>query len=336
MNEDQNEQDYSIKIKILGVGGGGSNTIDFISESNAKGVETCAVNTDAQALEVSKAGKHIRIGEQLTSGLGAGSNPKTGFGAAEESSQAIKDFIKDADIVFIAAGMGGGTGTGAAPYIAKLSKEIEALTISIVTKPFTFEGGSRMEKAIDGIKKLNDISDINIVIPNQKIVDDHKKEFIENAFMIPDAVLKTAVESLIRMLYSQSQTSSSIDLNTLKGKLKNKGLAVMGIGESRNKDLSGEENLRIALDEATSSKILEHTIEGASSFLVLLSANYEKLTVRENKVIQEYITSKVTSVNNIIISHSGEVDWGETDRAITIVATDYPEGTSEKLIERER
>lgn len=327
--------DYDIKIKVLGVGGGGSNTTDFISDSKLSGIDTCAINTDAQALEVSKARHKIHIGEKRTNGLGAGSIPDVGLSAAEESTQEIKDYIKGADIVFIASGMGGGTGTGAAPYIAKLAKESDALTISIVTKPFKFEGRSRMSKAKEGIKKLNEISDVNIVIPNQKIVEDHKQEFLENAFTIPDNVLKIAVESLIRMLHTQSKTSSSIDLNSLKATLRNKGVAVMGYGESRNKDLSSVENIRQALDAATTSNILDTTIVGANVFQVLISANYEQLNVSENKEVVEYIMHKVGKRPQVKISHSEKPDWGVTERAITIIATDYPDGTSEALAEME-
>ena len=188
-------------IKILGIGGGGSNTVDYIVNSNIfNNVETYAINTDAQALENSKADKKIHIGEILTKGLGAGAIPTIGKKAAEESVEQILEELRGADIVFIASGMGGGTGTGAAPYIAELSKKLGILTIGIVTKPFTFEGPSRMKMAVEGIKILEKVTDVTIVIPNEKLIEQHYDKYLEEAFKLPDEVLKQATEVIVTLL----------------------------------------------------------------------------------------------------------------------------------------
>lgn len=327
---------YDLKIKVLGVGGGGSNTTDFIKKSNMKGIETYSINTDNQALEQSSADTKIHIGKTLTKGLGAGAIPEIGRAAAEESREELVTEIEDADIVFVASGMGGGTGTGAAPYIAGLAKELGILTIAIVTKPFSFEGRTRMEKAVEGIAKLNEIADITVVIPNQKLIEEHEDKYIEEAFTIPDDVLRVAVESLIRMLDSNSQVGQSIDLNALIATLTDRGLAVMGIGESRDPELSVEENLSTALNGATTSNILDVSIRGAKQFIVLLGGNLDSIMAGETEIIHEQLTQKLGYNDfQLVVTYRDEEEAEEYERSITIIATGYVGNTSDGILETE-
>lgn len=327
---------YDLKIKVLGIGGGGSNTADFIIKSNMKGIETYSINTDNQALEQSNAATKIHIGKTLTKGLGAGAIPEIGRAAAEESRDELIGHIQDADIVFVASGMGGGTGTGAAPYIANLAKELGILTIAIVTKPFSFEGRTRMEKAIEGISKLNEIADITVVIPNQKLIEEHEDKYIEDAFTIPDDVLRIAVESLIRMLDSNSQVGPSIDLNALIATLTDRGLAVMGIGESRDAELSTEENLINAIDIATTSNILDVSIRGAKQFIVLLGGNIDTVMAGEREIIHEQLVAKLGYDDfQVVVTYRDEEETEDYGRSITIIATGYVGNASDGILETE-
>ncbi|WOO87148.1 cell division protein FtsZ [Mollicutes bacterium LVI A0039] len=327
---------YDLNIKILGIGGGGSNTADFIIKNNMQGIQTYSINTDAQALDQSSAATKIHIGKTLTKGLGAGAIPEIGRSAAEESREELIEHIEGADIIFVASGMGGGTGTGAAPYIASLAKELGILTIAIVTKPFAFEGRTRMEKALEGIAKLNQIADITVVIPNQKLIEEHEDKFIEEAFIIPDDVLRIAVESLIRMLDSNSQVGQSIDLNALIATLTDRGLAVMGIGESKNPDLSIEENLREALNVATTSNILDVSIRGAKQFILLLGGNLNSITAGENELLREQLVTKLGYDDfQMIVSYRDEVESEDYERSVTLIATGYVGNSSDGILEME-
>ncbi len=325
-----------IKIKVLGVGGGGSNTTDFIVNSKMSNVETIAINTDAQALEQSRAATTVHIGKTLTKGLGAGAIPEIGRAAAEESRDEIIRLIQGADIVFVASGMGGGTGTGAAPYIASIAKDLGILTIAIITKPFGFEGRTRMQKALEGIQKLKSVADVTVVIPNQKLIQEHEDKFIEEAFTIPDEVLKTAVESLITMLNSHSQVGSSIDLNSLIATLTDQGLAVMGMGESGDEQLSELENLHLALDAATSSSILDISVKGATKFIVLIGGNINYITPAESQYVTDYLYEKLGYDEFFVVpSFRDESNFDEFQRSITIIATGYPQSLNDSMMEME-
>ncbi len=327
---------YDINIKVLGIGGGGSNTADFIIKNKMDGIKTYSINTDAQALDQSKADVKIHIGKTLTKGLGAGAIPEIGRSAAEESRNEIIEHLQGADIAFVASGMGGGTGTGAAPYIASLAKELGILTIAIVTKPFAFEGRTRMEKAIEGIARLNDVADITVVIPNQKLIEEHEDKYIEDAFTIPDDVLRVAVESLIRVLDSNSQVGQSIDLNALIYTLTDKGLAVMGIGESKNQELTVEQNLLAALDAATSSNILDVSIRGAKQFIVLLGGDIETITPYEEILIRENLVAKLGYDDfQVIVTYRDQDESEEYERSITLIATGYVGNASDGILETE-
>lgn len=321
----------NFKIKVIGVGGGGSNTTDYIIKSKIKGIEAYAVNTDAQALELSTAKHKLHIGKTLTKGLGAGALPEIGREAAVESEQELREAIGDAEIVFIAAGMGGGTGTGAAPYIAEISKSMDKLTIAVVTKPFAFEGKSRMEMALDGIKKLENAADVTIVIPNEKLIANYKDKYIEDAFVLPDDVLKTAVDAVIRMLDSVSTVSSNIDLNTLRRELVKSGLAVMGVGESSSPELTPAENLITALDRAIDSDILEISIIGAKRFIILIGGNIETLTLDEITQVEQRLLD-ILGYSYTLLSGFKEIpDVDENYKSVTLIATGYDNTDTEQI-----
>lgn len=329
-------QNYN--IKIFGVGGGGSNTVDYIVESNIfQNVKTYAVNTDAQALRNSKADKKIHIGKILTKGLGAGAIPTIGKKAAEESVEELVEELHGTDIVFVASGMGGGTGTGAAPYVAELSKKLGILTIAVVTKPFVFEGPSRMKMATDGIKTLDKATDVTIVIPNEKLIENHKDEYLEEAFKLPDEILKQATETIVRMLQSVSSVSSDIDLNTLRSILTDQGLAVMGIGESEDKAITPKENLLEALKNAIDSNILEISVYGAKMIVVLIGGNIDYVTPSENEEIINYLNNTLNYEYRILFGNKDEPEKEESYRSVTIVATGYDDmKLREKIISSPR
>lgn len=313
------------KIKVFGIGGGGSNTTDFIVEK-IPNVETYAINTDAQALESSKAHNTIHIGKVLTKGLGAGAIPEIGENAAAESKEELLEAIDGADVVFVASGMGGGTGTGAAPYIAGLAKEKGILTIAVVTKPFAFEGKGRMKKAVAGIKKLNDTADVTVVIPNQKLVEDHLDDYLEEAFERPDKVLRNAIDSFIKMLTSKSSISSNIDLNTLNSTLRNQGLAVLGTGHSSTDEYTLEQNLRQAILLATESKMLDISLSGASDFIVLIGGDIETIIASEEIIVKEELLKITNNENNRVSIAYEHVDGVSPNyRAFTVIATGYQE-----------
>lgn len=326
------------KIKIFGIGGGGSNTVDYIVKSDTlNNIETYAVNTDAQALENSVAQKKIHIGRELTKGLGAGAIPTVGRKAAEESIEEIIEELKGADIVFIASGMGGGTGTGAAPYIADISKKLGILTIGVVTKPFKFEGPSRMHMALEGLKVLEKVTDVTIVIPNEKLIENHRDKYIEDAFKLPDEILKIATDSIVRILDSVSNVGMNIDLNTLRNTLKDQGLAVMGIGESDNKDLTEVENLIQAVNNAIESNILEISIHGAKKIIILIGGNLNFLTPGQIQEVEKYIYSVLNYDFQIAIGFKDHPEAEQSFKSITIIATGYDNPTLiDKIVKNPR
>lgn len=310
-------------IKVIGVGGGGSNTIDYIMETGINGVQTYAVNTDAQALENSRADKKLHIGKVSTNGLGAGALPEIGRKAAEESAQEIINELHGADIVFVAAGMGGGTGTGAAPFIAGLAKKMGILTIGIVTKPFKFEGPSRMKMALDGLSEFENNSDVAVVIPNEKLIQNHRHLYIEDAFVLPDNILKTAIEAILNILDSVSGFTSNVDLNTLRSTLVEKGLAVMGVGDSNDQDLTPIENLMVALKNAINSEILEISVHGAREFIVLITANSLFMKMEDLNAVGEFLSNELGYEIKCTLPIRHRDDMNEYEREITLIATDY-------------
>lgn len=249
------------KIKVVGVGGGGCNAVNRMLEAGVQGVDFIAVNTDAQALMLSKAPVRVRIGDKLTRGLGSGGNPTIGAKAAEESRDELYEILKGTDMVFITAGMGGGTGTGAGPIIAEIAKELGALTVGVVTKPFTFEGIQRAKAAEEGIAKLKERAHTLIVVPNDRllqIVD--KKASIETAFRVADDVLRQGVQGISEIITVPGLIN--VDFNDVRSVMAEGGSALMGIGRA-----SGENRAVEAAKQAISSPLLDVTIDGAKGVL---------------------------------------------------------------------
>ena len=255
-------QNTNAQIKVIGVGGGGNNAVDRMIEDNMDGVEFVSVNTDRQALSKSKAQTRIQIGEKLTRGLGAGGNPEIGEKSAEETKDEIAQALKGSDMVFITAGMGGGTGTGAAPKIAAVAKELDILTVGVVTKPFNFEGKKRMANAEKGIEELKKNVDTLVIIPNQKLLSViDKKTSMKDSFKKADEILQQGVQGISDLICNAGEIN--LDFADVKTVMANKGVAHMGIGRG-----TGENKAEIAAKAAIQSPLLETTIDGAKYILI--------------------------------------------------------------------
>jgi cell division protein FtsZ len=271
-------------IKVIGVGGGGSNAVQRMIESGIKGVEFVAMNTDIQVLDLSSAQRKVQLGGNLTRGLGAGGNPEIGKSAAEESKNEIRKVIEGSDMVFITAGMGGGTGTGAAPVIADLAREIGALTVAVVTRPFTFEGPRRSRLAEQGVTSLMGRVDTIITIPNDKLLGVvERKTTLMHAFRVADDVLRQGVQGISDIITIPGQIN--VDFADVRAVMSNAGPALMGIGDG-----VGEQRALQAAKSATNSPLLEQTIHGAKGLLVNLTSS-EDLTLAEASEAMQYIQS---------------------------------------------
>lgn len=260
--------DSYAKIKVIGVGGGGTNAVNRMVEMGVKGVEFIAVNTDAQALQLSCAEQNIRIGEKLTRGLGAGANPEVGRKAAEESLELIKNALRGADLVFVTAGMGGGTGTGAAPVIADIAKQMGVLTVGVVTKPFSFEGRKRLEQAMKGVNALKQKVDTLIVIPNDRLLEivDKNTPMLE-AFREADNVLRQGVQGISDLIAVPGLIN--LDFADVKTIMTERGSALMGIGIA-----TGENRAAEAAKQAINSPLLETSIDGARGVLLNITGGH--------------------------------------------------------------
>ena len=313
-------------IKVIGVGGAGGNAINRMVESGIEGVEFVAINTDKQALTLSKAGTKIQIGEKITRGLGAGANPDIGAQAAEESRTEIADAIKGADMVFVTAGMGGGTGSGAAPIVAGIAKEMGILTISVVTKPFTFEGKKRMNQAERGIESLKGKVDTLVVIPNDKLLQviDRKTSMLE-AFKMADDILRQGVQGISDLI--QIPGLVNLDFADVKTIMLNTGMAHMGIGRA-----SGESRAEDAAKQAIQSPLLETTIEGARGIIINVTGG-ENLGLQEVNTAAELVQRNVDPEANIIFGAVIDKSLDE-DIVITVIATGFDKepGTKETTI----
>lgn len=319
---DDNGLDQLAKIKVIGVGGGGSNAVNRMINLGLQGVEFIAVNTDAQALLKSLAPKRMQIGEKLTRGLGAGAQPEIGQKAAEESRDDILDTLRGADMVFVTAGMGGGTGTGAAPVVAECAREIGALTVGVVTRPFSFEGMKRRRNAELGIENLKKHVDTIITIPNDRlmqVVD--KKTPITQAFSIADDVLRQGVKGISDLIALPGLIN--LDFADVKSIMSNAGSALMGIGEA-----SGENAAVEAAKAAIASPLLETSIDGARGVLLNVTGAEENLSMLEVTEASEAIEKAADSQANIIWGASIDDSMGDTVR-VTVIATgfDAPEET---------
>ena len=306
------------KIKVIGVGGGGGNAVSSMLETNSiNGVEFIAINTDAQVLLANKAPTKLQIGEKLTKGLGVGGDPLKGVQAAEESGEKIKEMLLDSDMVFITAGMGGGTGTGAAPTIARLAKDAGALTVGIVTKPFAFEGTRRMVIAEDGVEKLRESVDTLIVIPNQRLMDvvDRKMTILE-AFMVVDSVLGQAVGGIADIITTPGLIN--VDFADVKSVMLNAGTALLGIGTG-----VGENRAQMAARAAVSSPLLDLSIEGARGVLFNVAGGSD-LTMFEVDEAARIISSSADADANIIFGAVIKDELVDQVR-ITVIATGFDE-----------
>lgn len=306
-------------IKVIGVGGGGNNAVNRMVNANIKSAEFIAVNTDKQALLMSKAQHRVQIGEKLTRGLGAGADPEIGLKAAEESREVLSDLLKDTDLVFITAGMGGGTGTGAAPVIASIAKELGALTIAVVTKPFVFEGKRRMDNAEKGIKELKGVVDTLVVIPNDKLLKIVPKGTpIIEAFRTADDVLRQGIQGISDLIVTPSLIN--LDFADVKTIMKNKGLAHMGIGRGK-----GDNRTIEAVRQAVSSPLLETTIEGATGIIINIKGGLD-LTLEEVYESAALVKEVVDPSCNIIFG-SGIDENMDEEVEITVIATGFSGAT---------
>ncbi|NLL70854.1 MAG: cell division protein FtsZ [Epulopiscium sp.] len=303
------------QIKVIGVGGGGNNAVDRMIEENLTGVEFITINTDRQALNRSRAAIKIQIGDKLTRGLGAGANPDIGARAAEESKEEINKAIKGADMVFVTAGMGGGTGTGAAPIIAGIAKEAGILTVGVVTKPFSFEGRKRMQNAEKGIQALKENVDTLITIPNDKllqIID--KKTTMIDAFKKADEVLRQGVQGISDLISNPGIIN--LDFADVRTIMSDKGIAHMGIGQA-----SGENKTELAAKMAISSPLLDTTIDGARGVLINISGG-TNLGLLEANEAANLIREAVDPEAEIIFGTAINEELGD-EVIVTVIATGF-------------
>ena len=307
--------DGTATIKVIGVGGGGTNAVNRMVDSGIRGVEFVAVNTDRQALLLSKAVSKIQIGEKITRGLGAGANPDIGAQAAEESKSEITEALRGADMVFVTAGMGGGTGTGAAPIVAACAKEMGILTIGVVTKPFTFEGKKRLSQAERGIESLKSKVDTLVVIPNDKLLQiiDRKTSIVE-AFKMADDVLRQGVQGISDLIAIPGLVN--LDFADVKTIMLNTGMAHMGIGRA-----SGENRAEDAAKQAIQSPLLETSIEGARGVIINITGG-SNLGLHEVNTAAELVQRSVDPEANIIFGAVIDESLDE-DIVITVIATGF-------------
>lgn len=303
------------QIKVVGVGGGGNNAVNRMITSGFKGVEFIAINTDKQALLRSEANLKIQIGEKITKGLGAGADPAIGEKAANESAEDISQALKGADIVFIAVGMGGGTGTGAAPVISEIAKEMGILTLGFVTKPFRFEGRKRMMNAEIGIAKFKEMLDALVIIPNDRLLEvmDKKASMIE-AFMMADDVLRQGIQGISDVITIPGLVN--VDFADIKRIMKNTGMAHMGIGRAR-----GEDKASIAVEQAIKSPLLETSIDGAKGVLLNITGSLD-MGLMEVDVIAEAVQAAVDEDAEIIIGTSISESMKD-EIMVTLIATGF-------------
>ncbi len=315
------------RIKVVGIGGGGSNAVNRMIEEGLAGIEFVAVNTDAQALLLSEAPTRVRIGDKLTRGLGAGGNPEMGQKAAEESAEEIYEVLKGADMVFIAAGIGGGTGTGAAPIVAQISREIGALTIGVVTRPFTFEGSKRMTAAEAGIEELKEHVDTLIVIPNDRLLQiADKRASLQDSFKLADDVLRQGIQGISELITVPGLIN--LDFADVRSIMSEGGAALMAVGRA-----SGEERAREAAEKAISSELLDITIDGARGILFNVTGGSDLSLYEVNQsaaIIKETAHPDVNLIFGAVIDPS----LGEELR-VTVIATGF-EGSATMRRSRRR
>ncbi len=303
------------RIKVVGVGGGGSNAVNRMIEEGLAGIEFVAINTDAQALVLSEAPTRVRIGDKLTRGLGAGGNPEVGQKAAEESAEELYEVLKGTDMVFIAAGIGGGTGTGAAPVIAQVAKEVGALTIGVVTRPFTFEGIKRAKSAEQGIGRLKEVVDTLIVIPNDRLLQvADKRASLQDSFKMADDVLRQGIQGISELITVPGLIN--LDFADVRTIMSEGGAALMAVGRA-----TGEDRARAAAEMAISSQLLDITIDGARGILFNVTGGADLSLFEVNQaaaIIKETAHPDV----NLIFGAVVDPNLGDELR-VTVIATGF-------------
>jgi cell division protein FtsZ len=310
-----NQSESFARIKVVGVGGGGCNAVNRMIEEGMQGIEFITVNTDGQALLLSQAQTRVRIGEKVTRGLGAGGNPEMGRKAAEESAEELYEVLKGSDMVFVTAGLGGGTGTGAAPIVAQIAKEVGALTIGVVTRPFTFEGMRRQQSAEAGISKLKEQADTLIVIPNDRllqIVD--KRASLQDAFQVADDVLRQGIQGISELITVPGLIN--LDFADVRAIMSEGGAALMAVGKA-----SGEDRARIAAEMAISSQLLDITIDGARGILFNVTGG-SALTLFEVNQAAAIIKETAHPDVNLIFGAVIDPNLGDEIR-VTVIATGF-------------
>jgi cell division protein FtsZ len=315
------------RIKVIGVGGGGCNAVNRMIAEGIQGVEFVSVNTDAQALLLSKAPTKVRIGTKLTRGLGAGGNPDVGRKSAEESAEELYSMIKGADMVFVTAGLGGGTGTGAAPVVAQIAKECGALTIGVVTRPFTFEGAKRMSSGETGMEGLKEHADTLIVIPNDRLLQlVDKKSSLQDSFKMADDVLRQGIQGISELITVPGLIN--LDFADVKTIMSEGGAALMAVGKA-----SGEDRARLAAEQAISSQLLDITIDGARGVLFNVTGGPNMTLFEVNQaaaIIRETSHPDVNMIFGAVI----DPNMGDEIR-ITVIATGFERaGLPRRAIER--
>jgi len=309
--------DQFASIKVIGVGGGGNNAVNRMIEDGVEGVEFIAVNTDAQALNQSKAGIKMQIGTTLTRGLGAGANPEIGKRAVDESKEQIQEVLQGADMVFVTAGMGGGTGTGAAPAIAKISRKLGALTIGVVTRPFKFEGTKRAANATDGINEMRESVDTLIIIPNDRLLEIvDKKTHMIDAFREADSVLRQGVQGISDLIAVPGLIN--LDFADVKTVMSHKGTALMGIGIA-----SGENRAAEAAQKAINSPLLETSINGAKGVIMNITGG-RNLSLYEVQMAADMVSSAAHEELNMIFGSVINENLKE-EIIVTVIATGFTE-----------
>ena len=313
-----NENEAAAKILVIGVGGAGNNAVNRMVDENILGVEFVGVNTDRQALQLCKAPQLIQIGEKLTKGLGAGAKPEIGAKAAEESTDELTELMKGADMVFVTCGMGGGTGTGAAPIVAGIAKDLGCLTVGVVTKPFRFEAKQRMNNAVQGIERLKQNVDTLIVIPNDKLLEIvDRRTSMPEALKKADEVLQQGVQGITDLINFPGLIN--LDFADISTVMKDKGIAHIGIGEGH-----GEEKAIDAVKQAITSPLLETTIEGATDIIINISGDISLIEANEAAT---YVEELAGDSANIIFG--AMYDDSKSDACtITVIATGLDEATS--------
>ncbi len=311
---DDNLESNAAVIKVIGVGGGGGNAVNRMIEAKVQGVEFIVANTDAQVLSHSNADHKIQLGTKLTRGLGAGGNPEVGEKAAEESREEIAAALEGADLVFVTAGMGGGTGTGAAPVVAEVAKSLGALTIGVVTKPFAFEGRKRKKNALEGISILTDKVDSLVTIPNDRLLEIASKETtLEEAFTVADDVLRQGVQGISDTITKVAMIN--LDFADVRSTMANTGTALMGVGYGK-----GEDRAVAAAKSAISSPLLETSIEGARAILINVSG--DNPTLLEAQAAADFIYEAAGSEADVIFGAINDPE-AKDDIKITVIATGF-------------